>query len=80
MPQQRWLAILLTAAVADDLITRLRAHRLAKMFLAANDLQVQNRQIQQAQIVYLCHLLNKHEVPIDEFDTIALNSLSDLIE
>lgn len=67
----------LVLVVAHDISTQIKAQKLnhdyresLKNFIeAAAEVDAAN----QAQIEYLMHVLNKHEIPADTFDLIALN-------
>ncbi|HXQ32772.1 MAG TPA: hypothetical protein VN843_02000 [Anaerolineales bacterium] len=72
---QKFLAALLTVFVVDDIKTKIEARKHAKVFLAATQAYEAVNAEQTAQISYLIHVLNKHEIEADEFDLIVLNNL-----
>lgn len=75
MLNQKPLIGALVLVAADNLATRIRAQKAAKLYVIAHEHMAEEIASQEAKIVYLCSLLNKHHVPADEFDLIVLNSL-----
>lgn len=67
-------AAALTLVAVDDLRIRVRAYNAAKRYLASAEAFEETEQAHLAQIRYLCELMDKHNVPYDEFDLIALQS------
>jgi hypothetical protein len=71
------LATALAFAVAHDLRTQRKANKDAKAFLQVHDYLIEtmkyNEEAANAQIKYLCHMLDEHDIPVDEFDLIVLN-------
>jgi hypothetical protein len=59
--------------VAHDIKMRILAKKTAEVYIAAQEVFVEEQEAHEAQIRYLCYLLNKHGIPADEFDLIALN-------
>lgn len=67
------LAIALALTVAHDIRTQIKAGKAAKLFLEALQAHEVEKAIYSAQIMYLCHMLDTHDVAADEFDLIALH-------
>ena len=67
------LAIALALSVAHDIRTQIKARKEAKLYQEAIQLYVEQNAVHVAQIMYLCHMLDEHGVPADEFDLIALH-------
>ena len=73
MPHHLKFALLIAAIVADDLKVRRFTTKLCKAYVELNETHEQTVAAQEARNQYLCHLLNEHDVEVDEFDMIALN-------
>ena len=77
--QSKWYLIaagVVTAfAIADDIETHVRSAKFIRLATDAYDEVKATRNIYEKQLQYLCSVLNKHGVPMDEFDSIALNDL-----
>lgn len=58
---------------AHDIRTQIRTRKAAALFLAASKAYEETETAHEAQIMYLCHMLDQNEVPADEFDLIALH-------
>lgn len=65
--------IALGVVVAHDIKIQIEAKKLTELFITAHQVIEETEQANQAKIQYLCHLLDEHGVPADEFDLIALN-------
>lgn len=61
--------------VADDIRTKIRIHKDARLFESALEVLKEQELRQDEQICYLTHLLHENDVEVDEFDLIALNSI-----
>jgi hypothetical protein len=66
-------AVLFGVIVYDDIRTRIKAKTAAELFLEAHEAFEETQRANEAQISYLCHILDENDVPVDEFDLIALN-------
>ena len=64
---------MLALAVAHDVRTQIRAKQNAILFLEAQEALEEENAAYLAQIQYLCHMLDKNEIPADEFDLIVLH-------
>lgn len=64
---------ILALAVAHDMRTQIQARKNAALFLEANEAFEELNEIHKAQIKYLCYMLDKNEIPADDFDLIALH-------
>ena len=60
-------------SVATALKTRIEAKKAAALYLDSHESFVEIQRANEAQIQYLCHMLDKHDIPADEFDLIALH-------
>lgn len=65
---------LLVFAVVHDIRTQMEAKAAARLYLEALDAHEEIVATQDAQMKYLCHLLDDHEIALDEFDMIALSN------
>jgi|tagenome__1003787_1003787.scaffolds.fasta_scaffold10900823_1 hypothetical protein len=65
------IAIALVAA--HDLRTQFEAKKNAKLFLEAAEAYEETQRQNEAQIQYLCHMLDQHGIAVTEFDLIALH-------
>lgn len=63
----------LALTIVHDLRTRIEATKNARLFIKAAEAYQETQEINEAQIQYLCHMLDEHDVPVNEFDLIALN-------
>lgn len=74
MPNQLKLAYaaVLGLVVAHDIRTQIEAKKAAKLYLKGHQAHEETEAANEAQIQYLCHMLDKHDIPADEFDLIAL--------
>lgn len=64
---------LLVFAVIHDMSTQIKAEKAAQLYVEGHQAHEAIVAAQNAQIQYLCHMLDKHDIPTDEFDLIALN-------
>lgn len=60
-------------AVAHDINTQVKTRTTGKLYLEVIEKFEEIEVANEAQIKYLCHLLEQHDVPVDEFDLIALS-------
>lgn len=67
------LAGIVVLTTAHDIRTQQKIRQIAKTALELTKSKETQIATQHLQIAYLCHLLNKHDIPADEFDLIALN-------
>lgn len=67
------LAGLVTLFATHDILTQIHTKKITNLFLEADQAHNTEKAIQQAKIIYLCHKCEEHNVPVDEFDMIALN-------
>ena len=70
---QRVLATLTFLAVCHDIKTQIEATKAAKLYLAAVKAYEETQQANEAQIEYLCHMLDENDIDADAFDLIVLN-------
>jgi hypothetical protein len=61
-------------ALAYGANTKVKAYKHAKLFLEGSKAYEEAQRAHEAQIKYLCHMLEEHGVPVSEFDLIALNN------
>jgi hypothetical protein len=59
--------------VAHDITVQIKADYASKLAREAEKAHKEELAVEYAKVIYLCSLLEKHEVPADEFDIIALN-------
>jgi hypothetical protein len=67
------LTAFLALAIAHDIRTQIETKKCAKLFLKAQEAYEEQLRMDQERIKYLCHMLNEHDIPVSEFDLIALN-------
>lgn len=67
------LAGLALVAVHNNIRTQIDAKKAAKLYLNAHKAFEETEAANEAQIQYLCHMLDEHEIPLNEFDLIALH-------
>lgn len=72
-PSKFIYAAALALTVASDIKERLDAKKAAKLYLASHKEFEEIQRANEAQISYLCHMLDEHDIAVDEFDLIALN-------
>lgn len=63
----------LALTVASEIKERIDAKKAAKLYLASHEAFEETQRANEAQISYLCHMLDQHDIAVDEFDLIALN-------
>jgi len=73
MQINRILVVIAVGAVADSIRTRIEARKAAELYLAAHKQFEKNEAAHKGTIEYLVHMLNEHDIEIDQFDLIALN-------
>ena len=75
MPNKLQIAagMVFALAVAHDIKTQIKTTKAAYLFLEASKAYEETQAANAKQIQYLCHMLDKHGIPADEFDLIALN-------
>lgn len=66
-------AAALALTVASDITSQIKAKKAAKLYITAYEAFMETEAANQAQISYLCHMLDQHDIPADEFDRIVLN-------
>lgn len=66
-------ATLFGVLMYDNIKTKIEARKAAELYLASHQEFEETQRDYEAQIIYLCHMIDKHDVPADEFDLIALN-------
>ena len=71
-PSTLFSAVALAAVVAHDIKTQIRARNNAQLYLKAHEAFEETQRANEAQIKYLCHMLDEAEVPVNEFDLIVL--------
>jgi hypothetical protein len=68
---------LFALAVVDDIHTRIKSRKvvstLANAVTEADAVFEAHIAAQNAQIKYLCHIIDKHDLAVDEFDLIVLH-------
>lgn len=64
---------LIALVVIDDIHARIRASKAGDYYLEAQAEFEKDTAAQNAQIKYLCHIIDKHDIDVDEFDMIVLN-------
>lgn len=64
---------IIALAIAHDVHTQIQARKTVALCLEAQEALKEMDAIHKAQITYLCHMLNKNDIPADEFDLIALH-------
>lgn len=69
---RKQLMALLLIVVADDIRTRIMTHKMAQLYVIAAEGFEETQLRHEYQIEYLCDMLNKNDIPADEFDMIAL--------
>jgi len=57
----------------DNIKTKIELRKSAELYLASHEAFEETQRANEAQIMYLCHMLDQNDVPVDEFDLIALN-------
>lgn len=67
------LGTALALFVAKDIKLRITSYQAAKCYLDAYEGFKELKQIDEARIQYLIHLLEENEIPPSEFDLIVLN-------
>lgn len=72
MPNHIKLAALLGLVVAHDIRTQIRTVKAARVFNKAVQAYEETEAMHTEQIHYLCHIIEKNEISVDEFDLIAL--------
>ena len=64
---------MLALVVVHDVRTQIRARQNDALFLEATEVFEELNEIHKAQIMYLCHMIDRSGIPTDEFDLIALH-------
>lgn len=59
-------------AVAHDIRTQIKSRSMTRLYFEVIDDYDRTQVNNEEQIKYLCHILDQHGVPFDEFDMIAL--------
>lgn len=73
MPTKFWLAAALVASIAHDIKITREYNEAVSVFTDAHTHFVNLEVDRCATIRYLCNMLDEHDIPVDEFDLIALN-------
>lgn len=73
MPKNLLITAALVLTIASDIKSRVEAKKAAKLYLASLEAYEETQRANEAQISYLCHMLDQHDIPADAFDLIALN-------
>jgi hypothetical protein len=66
-------ALFVSVVMFDNIKTKIKAKQAAELYLASHEAFDEIRRANEAQITYLCHMLDENGVPADEFDLIALH-------
>jgi hypothetical protein len=66
-------AVAFALVVAHDVTVQIKADYASKLALKAEKALKEELMVEYARVIYLCSVLEKHDVPADEFDEIALN-------
>jgi Ni2+-binding GTPase involved in maturation of urease and hydrogenase len=74
MPKFKLAPVVMFAlVVAHDLKTQIDARQAAKLYLAAAESYEETQRCHEAQIKYLCEMLDRNEIDVTEFDLMVLN-------
>lgn len=73
MPRNIKFATILALVVAHDISTQIRCAKSARLFLQASNAYEETEAANGEMINYLVHMCEKHQVPVSEFDLIALS-------
>lgn len=73
MPTKFWLAAALVASIAHDIKVTRKYNEAVSIFTDAHTHFENVEEIRTRQIAYLCHMLDEYDIPVAEFDLIALN-------
>jgi hypothetical protein len=66
-------AVFFGVIMYDNIKTKIQAKTAAALYLEAQEGYEETQRANEAQISYLCHMLDENDVPVNEFDLIALN-------
>lgn len=64
---------LVALVVLDNLRIRIQASKAGRLYIEAQEEFEKDQVAKNAQIMYLCHIMDKHGIDVDEFDMIVLN-------
>lgn len=72
----KWIIVegaIVSLSIAYGIKARISAKKDAKLYVASHEMFVEEQRANEAQIKYLCHMLDRNDIPVDTFDLIVLN-------